>query len=86
MKRSQMVLIIAESLIEPHYPDDPEKEASCILRRLERYGMLPPGYMKPIPIESNGKQYPLVPGDFQNDNNIWCTPGVNEWEPEDETI
>lgn len=42
MKRSEIVLIIAESLIEPHFPDDIMKEASYILKRLERKGMTPP--------------------------------------------
>lgn len=41
MKREQAVLAIAECLVEPHF-DDPEKEADCILKRLERLGMLPP--------------------------------------------
>jgi ferritin-like protein len=55
--------------------------AEILVRKLEELGMEPPGYMKPIPF-INGKQYPLIPGDFQNDAGIWCTPGVNEWEPE----
>lgn len=42
MKRSDMELIIAESLIEPRFPEDALKEAAMILARLERYGMLPP--------------------------------------------
>lgn len=42
MKRSHMVHIIAESLIEPRYPEDPIAEANSILRRLEARGMLPP--------------------------------------------
>lgn len=53
-----------------------------LLTLMELSGMLPPGYMKPIPFESDGRQYPLIPGDFPNDQRIWCTPGVNEWEPE----
>ena len=58
--------------------------ADEILEGLEHMGMQPPGYMKPIPFEDDGKQYPLVPGDFKNNNGIWCTPGVQEWEDEDE--
>lgn len=41
MKRSEAVLIIAESLIEPRH-DDAMKEASYILKRLEVRGMNPP--------------------------------------------
>jgi len=41
MKRSEMVLRIAECLVEPH-SDDPMIEASHILKRLEKAGMLPP--------------------------------------------
>lgn len=57
-------------------------EADNLLKFIENLGMLPPEYMKPIPFHE-GKQYPLVPGDFKNDQGIWCTPGVTEWEPED---
>lgn len=42
LKRSEAVLLIAECLIEPHHPDDPEKEAAYILAKMERFGMLPP--------------------------------------------
>jgi hypothetical protein len=59
-----------------------EEIANDILTHLEKLGMLPPGYCKPIPFESDGKQYPLIPGDFKI-NGVWCTPGRNEWEPED---
>jgi hypothetical protein len=41
MTREEMVLKIAECLIEPHH-DDPIKEASYILKRIEKAGMLPP--------------------------------------------
>lgn len=41
MKRSEMVNIIAECLIEPHY-EDPTQEADYILRKIERRGMIPP--------------------------------------------
>ena len=46
MKRSHAVLVIAECLIEPHYPEDPEQEADYILRRLEQQGMKPPDYLR----------------------------------------
>lgn len=42
MKRSHIVTIIAESLIEPHFSEDPEAEASYILERLQKNGMRPP--------------------------------------------
>jgi hypothetical protein len=42
MKRSHMIDIIAECLVEPHYPDDALKEAACILKKIEKYGMTPP--------------------------------------------
>lgn len=42
MKRNMMVLKIAESLVEPRYPDDIMKEASYILKRIEKAGMIPP--------------------------------------------
>lgn len=42
MKRSEMILKIAESLTEPHFSDDPMKEADCILKRIETAGMQPP--------------------------------------------
>lgn len=42
MKRSNMILNIAECLIEPHFPDDVLKEANYILTKLEKLGMLPP--------------------------------------------
>ncbi len=41
MKREQMVLIIAECLVEPH-SDSAETEADYILKRLEKLGMGPP--------------------------------------------
>lgn len=44
MKREHAVLIIAESLIEPNYPDDAMKEANHILKRLEKAGMKPPRF------------------------------------------
>ena len=41
MKRSIVVLAIAECLIEPHFPDDPTFEAAYILKKLEKMGLLP---------------------------------------------
>ena len=41
MKRSEMLLIIAEQLVDRRYKD-PKKEADFLLKRLEKAGMLPP--------------------------------------------
>jgi len=89
MKRSDIIKIIIDSFNMPItiISTDSEKtiqqkRAEAILKSLEDSGMLPPGYMKPIPFEDNGEQYPLVPGDFKNEDDIWCTPGVNEWKKE----
>lgn len=41
MKRSEMILSIAEYLIEPK-SEDPFKAAEHILNRIEKNGMLPP--------------------------------------------
>lgn len=54
-----------------------QEQAEIILNRIELEGMKPPGYMKPI-------DNPLIPGDFKNEKGQWCTPEVQEWEPEDE--
>ena len=76
MKRSQAMELIRQKLHE--YKDHGNHhQALHILEALENVGMLPPGYMKPI---SGGP--PLIPGDFKNEQGVWCTPGVNEWEPE----
>ena len=58
-------------------------EADHILFVLEKMGMKPPAYLKPIPFESDGKQYPLVPGDIKNNDGVWCTPGQFGWEDEE---
>jgi len=85
MKRSEMVKEIAMLLGTMNTANVSDKilkaEADWLLMMIEKQGMLPPGYMKPIPVEEDGKQYPLIPGDFKY-NGVWCTPGVNEWEPE----
>lgn len=73
MKRSKMVEIIRCQL--DNYD---EMTASNILTQLEFMGMKPPGYMKPIPADET----PLIPGDIKNDAGIWCTPGIQQWEPE----
>lgn len=66
MKRSDVVTIIAESLVEPH-SDDVFEEASHILKRLERLGMSPPEYKfwnskNPNDLNENG-----VPKDLEYD-------------------
>jgi hypothetical protein len=91
MKRSKMLQII-ETAIDQSCGADPdtgerlypplENIAYVVLMTIENAGMLPPGYMKPLLRDNEGNQYPLVPGDFKNDQNVWCTPGVNEWEKE----
>ena len=58
-----------------------EEALDGLLTFLEEKGMKPPGYLKPIPFY-DGKQYPLIPGDFKNENDVWCTPGIQEWEDE----
>jgi hypothetical protein len=88
MKRSQMINIITEVVVNSRFEHpldlDSESIAEEFLETIEKAGMSPPGYMKPIPFESDGKQYPLIPGDFPNARGVWCTPGVQEWEPENE--
>ena len=87
MKRSEMLKIISNNLYDTSLDSSEEQckaTADFILSIIEEQGMSPPGYMKPIPFESDGRQYPLVPGDFKNDEGIWCTPGIQEWEPENE--
>lgn len=85
MKRSEAIKIVADKLNGRQKPLDLQEEISEVLKEFELLGMLPPGYFKPIPFESDGKQYPLVPGDFKNKQEIWCTPEQHEWEPENET-
>ena len=68
MKRSEMVMAIAECLVQPHFPDDALLEATVILKKLEIYGMLPPSVMK-SPNYSNAR----IPAFYRN-----------EWEAEDE--
>lgn len=81
MKRSEMLEQIRMTLSGQFREAD---WANQILTTVEVLGMLPPPWMKPLPIESDGYQYPLVPGDFKDDNGIWCTPGYHGWEPENE--
>lgn len=93
MKRSEMVEHIKHELLDffDIYGLTSDKAKPYVLKcrteglldMLEGFGMRPPRYMKPIPFESDGTQYPLVPGDFK-ENGVWCTPVVQEWEPEDE--
>lgn len=69
MKRSEPVLIIAECLIEPHFPDDPMKQASVILSKLEKLGIIHTTYH----------------GYYGNPNMIGNDPVIMEgWEPENE--
>lgn len=68
MKRSDMVTIIAEALIEPKFPTDVFKQADYILSRLEIEGIAPP-YVDAI---------------FQKNCKIYIDATGREWEPEDE--
>ena len=67
MKRSRAVLAIMECLVEPHF-DDVEKEASCILKKLEKLGMLPP-HSDEV---------------YQKNAKVYVYPTGNEWDAEDE--
>lgn len=71
MKRSHAVLLIAEHLIEPKFPDDSLKEASSILKKLEKAGMFPP--MTEVNVGS------VVEGGPE----LWTMEPV--WEKEDES-
>lgn len=90
MKRSELVTRIEEYLLHTQHLNIPcslgsdfNAAANELVALIEQAGMLPPGYMKPIEF-FEGKQYPLIPGDFKNEEGIWCTPGIREWESEDE--
>jgi hypothetical protein len=67
MKRSEVLLKIQEAMVEA--PDEIDEAADYILKAMERAGMFPPAYAKPIKSEY------AEPGDYQS-----CF----EWEPEDE--
>ena len=70
MKRSDMVLLIMDTL--RNYVTttrDLEVASRKVLKRMEDAGISPPGYMKPIPCDNYGRQYPLVPGDFQDEED-----------------
>lgn len=94
MKRSEMIQNIASELVceqTNHISWDKAQEvAERVLARIEKDGMTPPPSLKPIPYETyykypdkvRSEQYPLVPGDFKDDNGIWCTPGYHGWEKE----
>lgn len=83
MKRSEFLEQLEEKLIDKWGYDMNLTPAQLytIIKLCEDLGMLPPAWMKPIPFH-DGKQYPLVPGDFKNDEGIWCTPGYHGWEDE----
>lgn len=86
MKRSKALEFIANKMNDSCYYDDFGNSCiseNSILEWIEQLGMLPPEGLIPILFEEDGKQYPLVPGDFKNNKNIWCTP-KNQWESEEE--
>lgn len=82
MKRSEMIDLIYEEYNNLSGSLS-KSSVEIILNIIEKAGMLPPAYMKPVKFESDGKQYPLVPGDFKNEQGIWCTPGHWGWESEE---
>lgn len=47
LKKSDVILTIAECLVEPH-SDNVTREAEYILKRLENMGLIPSPYMKPV--------------------------------------
>jgi len=47
MKKSHAALMIAECLIDPHYPDDTIKEAEYILNKLIKCGIEAPQIVNP---------------------------------------
>ena len=76
MKRSEMIQTIATELCHPHTSfmawDKCLHLAEVILKRIEKEGMKPPSYMKPVVVELEDKQY-------------LYTPSQNEWERENNT-
>lgn len=81
MKRSEAVGQMAGYLSGYHWyaekhPSELLELAQHVITALEKFDFAPPGYMKPI------QGAPLIPGDFKNEEGVWCTPGVREWEPE----
>jgi hypothetical protein len=79
----QMVINWLGLFPDYQYRDDPSivehtrENMSRLLFSLEHKGMLPPCALIPIPNDET----PLVPGDFKNDEGVWCTP-KHEWEKE----
>ena len=84
MKRSEMLRDIAAIIFWNRRSIASNSDlAKAILDGIEKRGMKPPEYLKPIEYFEE-KQYPLVPGDIQRSDGQWATPAA-EWEPEDET-
>lgn len=87
MKRSDAIKKLMTKVVSPfevirkenYDSGEYERRAERLLEFIEKeLGMKPPGYMKPIPADER----PLVPGDIKNDAGVWCTPGIQQWEPE----
>lgn len=58
------------------------EEGETVLNFLEKQGMAPPETFVLVPIESDGNQYPLVPGDFKLEDGLWYTPQQRVWDKE----
>lgn len=80
MKRSEMLSSIRNRLLGTEI--NHEMFEHQILDVVEELGMIPPSSWKLVPFETDGKQYPLVPGDFKLDDGKWYTPGLHGWESE----
>lgn len=87
MKRSDMIKHLATIIWESQgeFGEPSERQAKYVLDKIEQLGTAPPETWVLVPIESDGRQYPLVPGDFKLDNGLWYTPQQRVWDKEDET-
>lgn len=74
MQRSHMLLKIQEILVEQHEDMTLEDAANDILTRLERLGMLPPEYSRPMDWNEKGMTYSQW---------IQLPSKIRGWEPED---
>ena len=67
MKKSEMAVLVAEYLLEPK-SDDLMVQATQIIERMEKYGILPPvNDCKLVPHKDGGTKH---------------SPSKREWEPE----
>lgn len=73
MKKSEIIVTIAEYLVEPHF-DDPYKEAEYILDKLIKIGMLPPSRPR-----KRGEYPELTDGQYKK---FFNDSSINAWEEE----